>query len=254
MPLYGKDAYDDEQFALASFAVQGFFWWLCWWQWREGSIPADMDLILAKLPRAKFREAKSLWKKLLNFFPTFGDGTRRRNETLHAHRIDMLQVTDRKGVGAELTNAKRRGVRTGERDAQRDANRDAQHDATRDSSGVGSLFLDEETTGEGSGEGRQLTPQQLDVKRVLDALEQHTTGFLLPTGGLIVRWIRDFGIEATLATIAEEGARGNLDGRDPSYLFKCIESRGRRSHGRTGNANAGTDGRAAAREAGSGAG
>ncbi len=247
MPFYGKDAYDDEAFGVASFAVQGLFFWLAWWQWREGSVPADLESILDKAPRAKVAEARRLWPETKRFFPTFGDGKRRRNETLNGYREEMLTEREKKQVGAEITNAKRIGKRTGERTAEHDAERTAirtiertathvMRDASRDASAIAvdsSSQESEPLVPLPADSSRVLTPQQATVKQVFDALETHTTSFLLPTGGLVARWIRDFGLDATLATIVEEGQRGNLDGRDPSYLFKCIESRKRRPQGRT---------------------
>lgn len=225
MPVYGKDAYDDERFVTSPWDVQGLFWRLCWWQWREGSIPADVELVVAVT--GKPRETRRLFKKVREFFVKHPDLTGRLyNVTLDGHRQKAFSEKERKGVGAELTNAKRIGQRTGQRDAERPAEQHATRDASANALGFSSK-------GEGAGEGRPLTPQQADVKRVLDALEDQTTDFLVPTGGLVARWLRDFGIDAILATIVEEGKRGNLDGRDPSYLFKCIDSYKRRPRERT---------------------
>lgn len=87
------------------------------------------------------------------------------------------------------------------------------------------------TREEGAGEGRALTPQQLAVKQVEDALEARTSRFLLPEPGRIAKWIATHGIEIVLATIASEGDKGNLDGRNGSYLHTCIESAARRGTG-----------------------
>ena len=102
---------------------------------------------------------------------------------------------------------------------------------------IGVLSKSPEDGGEGVGEGRTLTLQQAAVQSVWDALEHQTSGFRLPTGGLVARWLRDFGLDQVLAVISRESAKGNLDGKDPAYLFRCLESNTRSAHGTTTGTN-----------------
>jgi uncharacterized protein YdaU (DUF1376 family) len=109
-PFYGKDAYDDEQFARLSFAEQGVYMFLAWWQWQEGSIPANLELILDKVPRRKIAEARKVWPALEAWFPVMPDNpARRQNEGVERRRQELLTRRDRNREGANKTNAKRWG-------------------------------------------------------------------------------------------------------------------------------------------------
>lgn len=105
----------------------------------------------------------------------------------------------------------------------------------KDSDSLGSDSLQKQ--GNPPESSKVLTPQQEAVKRVFDALEEHTTGFLLPDGGRIAKWISTYGVDAVVSTIANEGIRGNLDGRNPSYLQQCVDSHVRRGNGGKTNGN-----------------
>lgn len=74
--------------------------------------------------------------------------------------------------------------------------------------------------GEGS---RELSPQQVAVKSIEDALRGHTDGFALPTAGRMVAWNRDFGAAFVVAVVRDLGA--SLDGKNASYLQKILDSR-----------------------------
>jgi hypothetical protein len=254
MPLYGKDAWTDEEFAARPWDLQGLFWRLAFWQWMEGSIPDDVDKIITVV--GKPRETKRLFKVLVDaeFFVAYpNEAGRLYNLTTHGHREDMLADRAKRQFGADKTNAQSAAQRTGERPAERNGERVASRAA--DANAITSEPATEKP-GEGAGEGRELTPQQAAVKAVVDALEDSTRGFLLPTAGLIARWVKEFGVDLIVATIRAEGAKGNLDGRSASYLHQCIESYKRRPHGITsGNRNAatGTDGRATSGDAGNSA-
>lgn len=239
MPLYGKDAYSDEKFTASPWDVQGIFWRLAFWQWMEGSIPDDLDTVVAIV--GKPRETKRLWAVLLKtgfFVPKPNEPGRLYNQTTDGHREEMLDKRGRNQDGADITNAKRTGGRAGERTAKRTEN-GALHAATANTD---SPIPIPETGGEGEGEGRTLTPQQAAVKRVEDTLEEHTTDFLLPGAGRVMKAVKVFGLDFIVTAIAEEGAKSNLDGRNWSYLHQILESRKRRPHGVTsGNRQPGTD-------------
>lgn len=110
MPFYGKDAYDDETFGLLSFGTQGLYVFLAWWQWQEGTIPADIEVILDKVPRRKVIEARKIWPSVEPLFPVLeSDPTRRQNAAVERRRADVMRKRDRHRLGAEITNAERWG-------------------------------------------------------------------------------------------------------------------------------------------------
>lgn len=106
-PFYGKDAYDDEGFSRLSFAEQGFYLYLAWWQWQEGSIPAELDDILDKVPRKKVTEARRMWPTLAHHFPVIADGGRRQSSAVEGRREDIARRRNKNRFGAEITNAQR---------------------------------------------------------------------------------------------------------------------------------------------------
>ena len=67
MPLYGKELYTDERVLRLSFAHQGLYVRLLWWQWAEGSIDPDVRVIASVAGRE--REVRKLWPDLAQFFP-----------------------------------------------------------------------------------------------------------------------------------------------------------------------------------------
>lgn len=111
MPLFGGDAYDDEAFSRLTFAEQGFYWWLAWWQWQEGSIPSDLEAILDKLPRKKADEAERAWPAVSKLFPSLSESLsdRRANPNLERRRLKWVGERGRRQLGARLTNEKRWG-------------------------------------------------------------------------------------------------------------------------------------------------
>lgn len=115
MPMYGKDSNDDEAFSRLTFGEQGFYWWLAWWQWNEGSVPADFEEILDKLPRRKVNEARKLWVNVQKFFEscTVADRQRLANTRLESHRKAMLGRRKGFQAGANKTNELRWGSQLG---------------------------------------------------------------------------------------------------------------------------------------------
>lgn len=106
MPLYGKDAWSDEKFLAADWDVQGMFWRLLWWQWQEGSIPADISAVVDVI--GKPVTTRRLWSRMQGFFVSCGEG-RLRNEKLNALRVEALKEKNGQQKGAAITNAKRWG-------------------------------------------------------------------------------------------------------------------------------------------------
>lgn len=110
LPFYGKDAYDDEAFGRLTFAEQGLYLFLAWWQWQEGTIPVDLDAILDKMPRRKTAEATRAWVAVAVFFPVAaGDPFRRQAASVERRRKKVADGIRGKQLGAAMTNAKRWG-------------------------------------------------------------------------------------------------------------------------------------------------
>ncbi len=103
MPFYGKDAYDDEKFASLSYGAQGFFWRLAWWQWSEGSIPAQIDVIISL--RGKEKESRRLWAEVAPMFPSSNGGERRQNAYVEQLRAKLVSVRAKRQQAAYKRHA-----------------------------------------------------------------------------------------------------------------------------------------------------
>jgi hypothetical protein len=76
MPFFGTDFYNDEAVRLMSLEEEAVYIRLLWWQWREGSVPADGQ-DLGKLAGGPVTD------RVLSMFPvTRGGDGRRRNPRL----------------------------------------------------------------------------------------------------------------------------------------------------------------------------
>ena len=108
MPMYGKDAYDDERFRALSYAAQGVYWRLAWWQWAEGDIPESLTEILNGLPRKHASEVKRVWKEIAPFFPPIGDGRRRSLsvEKRRPNRTPENEVVEKSDTSSSPTEEK----------------------------------------------------------------------------------------------------------------------------------------------------
>ena len=71
MPFYGKDIYTDERTLRLSYAHQGLYVRLLWWQWSEGSIPAAIDEIADMIGKA--RDTRHLFPGVAQFFEAHPD-------------------------------------------------------------------------------------------------------------------------------------------------------------------------------------
>lgn len=223
-PFYGKDAYDDEAFSALSFAAQGLYLYLAWWQWAEGSIPANLDRILDKLPRSKTAEAKKLWPIVEAFFPVVPESGRRQNATIEEHRKKVCAKTDRHRMGAEITNAKRWGSDSlGASLSESDS--DSPSDTYSDSLRAASANAIANASASGSPEGVQgeavvAMPDRESMARIAASLEP--SGMVVG-GGYVASWCAQYGAEFVAAVIEDVGP--SLAGKRPSYLHAILRDR-----------------------------
>jgi hypothetical protein len=121
------------------------------------------------------------------------------------------------------------GRLTGQTDGQ-NAERDARGRAANDNENESTSPKNDT----GDSRARDLTPQQQAVKDIEDALQEHTHGFAIPDPARVAKEIKTYGVDHIVAAIAAEGPRGQLDGRNWSYLHQILESRKRRPYVITG--------------------
>jgi hypothetical protein len=89
MPFFGTDFYNDEAVRLMSLEEEAVYIRLLWWQWREGSLPAEPDdlemLVGNRRAIAGQSPGKMVTDRVLALFPvTRGGDGRRRNPRLQA--------------------------------------------------------------------------------------------------------------------------------------------------------------------------
>jgi hypothetical protein len=106
MPLYGKDIYTDERVLRLSFAHQGLYVRLLWWQWTEGSIDPDVRVIASVAGRE--REVRKLWPDLAQFFPIHPtiEG-RLANPKLEKIRANLAKIRERRSESGRKGNVAR---------------------------------------------------------------------------------------------------------------------------------------------------
>lgn len=228
-PFYGKDAYGDELFVSLSFAAQGLWLRLAWWQWGEGSIPADVAEIVGALPAGKSKEILRLWPEVERHFPLIADGSRRQNATVETHRARIEAKRERQSRGAKTTNAARWGADPDVSLTDTSSDSLTDHIATVsgiasrgncNDSGSGSLS---QITKEQQSAPRKLSPQQEAVGMVLDAFAVD----LRPHGGIVARWIAQISEgrrdpdPIAAAEVVREIVWKNPT-KPPDYIAKCV--------------------------------
>jgi hypothetical protein len=87
MPFFGSDFYNDEAVRLMSLEEEAVYMRLLWWQWQEGSVPADPDDLEKLVGNRQLLPGQSPGKmvtdRVLALFPvTRGGDGRRRNPRL----------------------------------------------------------------------------------------------------------------------------------------------------------------------------
>lgn len=103
MPFYGKDFYTDERVIRLSWAHQGLYARLLWWQWIEMSIAAGIKEIATVVGQSA--STRTLWTKVEPFFPVMAsDPTRRQNAKLESVRADRRAFTGRFDGTKEVPN------------------------------------------------------------------------------------------------------------------------------------------------------
>jgi hypothetical protein len=105
MPFFGSDFYNDEAVRLMSLEEEALYMRLLWWQWREGSLPADPADVqrLAGHPPGD---------RLLMLFPVTrnADG-RRRNPRLEEVRQEQLAKVRKRSKAGKLGRQKQLATR-----------------------------------------------------------------------------------------------------------------------------------------------
>ena len=93
MPLYGNDFFMDEKVLVMSDAQKVTYMLLLWIQWREGSLPNDIDR-LARLAQREPRRFKTrIWPALVSCFPCMnGDTSRLQNRRLERERAAKIAL------------------------------------------------------------------------------------------------------------------------------------------------------------------
>ena len=100
MPFFGSDFYHDEAVRLMSLEEEAVYMRLLWWQWREGSLPADPEH-MAKLAGA------SVSAQVMGRFPVTRDADgRRRNPRLDEIRRDQLALIEARSLAGKAGRAK----------------------------------------------------------------------------------------------------------------------------------------------------
>lgn len=106
MPFYGKDIYTDVPTLRLSFAAQGFYVRLLWWQWSEGSIPDDITSIADVIGRE--RELRKLWPDVKPFFAPVADQPGYlANERLEQVRAEMVRLREKRGAAGSKGGSKK---------------------------------------------------------------------------------------------------------------------------------------------------
>lgn len=217
-PFYGKDAYDDEAFCRLTFAEQGLYLFLAWWQWQEGTIPADLDAILDKLPRRKTAEATRCWPSVLPFFPPAPDNPlRRRDESVEKRRKRVTDGIRGKQIGAAMTNAKRYG-RTSLSDtlSVADSSRSTLHMHMQEGSSSSSLLLNQD------GDSRAPVPDFSAVERVSHLLDNSALS-TKPSLQITTAWLGEFGEPLVVETLAD--CEPSFAGKGYQYLERILVNR-----------------------------
>lgn len=222
MPLYGKDAYDDETFGLLSFGAQGLYFYLGWWQWQEGSIPADLEVILDKVPRRKVNEARRLWPDIEQLFPVLNGGQRRQSPSVEKRRADVLAKRGAHQKGAAITNAKRTNSETLSvpnsaplSDSESVSPRTATATALATAIGSPPFLVERETP---------FTPPP-DFTVVASLAERISGAGLAvePTLQIVTAWLTEYGEALILETLVDCGPR--IAGKNYAYLEKILIGR-----------------------------
>jgi hypothetical protein len=232
-PMYGKDAFDDEAFNGLPLGSEGLFWRLAWWQWSEGSIPADIEKILDKMPRKKVPEVRRYWPALRNFFAPIGDGSRLQNATVELRRDKQLGERGRRVLGANITN-KKLGRRTSS-DSLTGTLSVPGSDTLRAASASASAFppsTQPTKKPEGvQGEGRA-APVMVTAERLMLKLE-HCGLKVIPTPQVVVAWVTEYGEELVVETLAD--CENDYRGKHFRYLESILTNRRDNPHERPGN-------------------
>lgn len=100
MPFYGSDFYHDEAVRLMSLEEEAVYLRLLWWQWREGSLPADQEH-LAKVAGA------AVSAHVVARFPVTRDSDgRRRNPRLELVRQEQLALIEARSRAGRIGRQK----------------------------------------------------------------------------------------------------------------------------------------------------
>ncbi len=223
-PLYGKDAYDDEAFSRLSFGAQGFYWFLAWWQWSEGSIPADLEAILDKVTRRKIAEARRLWAEVSPFFPITEDQTRRANATVERHRSKVCSDREKRQKGAAITNAKRwsESLPPSLSESLSDGLSESLRAATATASASATGSLSQTTKNPEGVQGEVRTPDFGAAARVAEKIHQSALRDM-PPDQLVVVWLNSFGEELIVETLVD--CEAEYTGKGWQYFKRILESR-----------------------------
>lgn len=247
MPLYGKDAWSDEDFLAAEWDEQGLFWRLAWWQWQEGSIPDDLKKILNVI--GKPNSTRRLWPKMKTFFvPVPGKDGRLFNEKLDEFRGEAITEKEGRSRGAQVTNAKRWGD-VAERSLSDSLDSSLPATPERVVSRIATAIAIGSRSPEGEREGEPPDPPGLSqaVLRLKPRFAQVKLR-TEPSIAMLAGWVQRFGEDLILETLADCEER--LKGKDFRYLETILVNRkenpaerpGARSKGKTADELAGLGG------------
>lgn len=233
-PFYGKDAYDDEAFAALSFAEQGLYLFLAWWQWQEGTIPADIERILDKVPRRKIAEARRCWVTIQQFFPVaVASNDRRSNGTVETHRHKVATDRAKNSLGAQLTNRKLgRGIQSLS-DSLGVTVTDPNSDTLRAASANATAFGVVSPVLVGvQGEGGVYPPEMFVVQRI-DAKFEASALDPAPPLQIVIALLTEFDEELIVETLAD--CEDQYRGKHWKYFEKILTNRRRNPNERPGN-------------------
>lgn len=202
MPFFGDDAYGDEFFNGLEWAEQGFYLWLAWWQWQEGSIPHDFARLLVRMPASKVKSAKKLWPRMCEVFVSVDGGARRFCESVEKKRAAFFKTASDKSF------AGKRGA-------------EARWGSAIDSEIADAMLKTSAPMAEGEGNVSsaldRLNRSQSGVAQVLEAFAPG----LRPHPGLIAKWVSQIGA-VSVVEIVQKYPTKNAD-----YIAKCVQSAAR---------------------------
>lgn len=238
MPFFGKDAYTDESFVLLDWAAQGLFWRLAYWQWDEGDIPSDVDLVVAVV--GKPRDTRKLWPAMTRLFAPAEREGRIANRKVAELRDAAFEARKRRQAGAEMTNQK-----LGHRSTPSDT-----PSVTLSGTDSGTLrAANANAIGSSVPEGVQGEPSPPAELSTLAAIVHKIEALGLnppPPEQLILAWIGNYGDELMLETIHD--AAGACAGKHFNYFAAILNRRQENPNERPSN-RARTDRRGASGEA-----